>query len=296
MAKAKQAEFSLYLGPVLDALRELGGSGRPKEVQDRVAKNLGISDQIREETLKNGALKWDNQVAWARQYLVYDGLIDNSKKGVWVLTPSGNKTTLTEKQGHEIFLKHTAIIQKARKNRITEKTLEITENENEHDLNFAPEKNTSKETTLLEILKSISPIGFEHLCQRLLREIGFENVEITQRSHDEGIDGYGTLKLNQLISLKIIFQCKRYKKTVSRDKIGDFRNAVMGRAEKGIIITTGTFSEDSKREANREGAIPIELIDGERLVELFEELELGIKPVTKYEIDYKFFEEYYNIK
>ena len=296
MAKAKQAEFSLYLGPVLDALRELGGSGRPKEVQDRVAKNLGISDKIREETLKNGALKWDNQVAWARQYLVYDGLIDNSKKGVWVLTPSGNKTTLTEKQGHEIFLKHTAILQKARKNRISEKTLENTENEIEHDLDFTPEKNTGKETTLLEILKSISPIGFEHLCQRLLREIGFENVEITQRSHDEGIDGYGTLKLNQLISLKIIFQCKRYKKTVSRDKIGDFRNAVMGRAEKGIIITTGTFSEDSKREANRDGAIPIELIDGERLVELFEELELGVKPVTKYEIDYKFFEEYYSIK
>jgi restriction system protein len=146
------------------------------------------------------------------------------------------------------------------------------------------------------VLKTISPIGFEHLCQRLLREIGFENVEITQRTHDEGIDGFGTLKLNPLVSLKVIFQCKRYKNTVSREKIGDFRNAVIGRAEKGIMITTGTFSADAKREANRDGAIPIELIDGERLVELFEELELGIKPITKYEIDYNFFEEYYNVK
>jgi restriction system protein len=288
MAKDRQAEFSKYLGPVLDALRELGGSGRPKEVTDKVAKNLNVPDRIREETLKNGSSKWDNQVAWARQYLVYAGLIDNSKKGVWILTPLGQKTILNEKQGHEIFLKQVSLYQKNRKEKINEETIKKIENKSENVL--------EKEETLLEVLKSISPIGFEHLCQRLLREIGFENVEITQRTHDEGIDGFGTLKLNPLISLKIIFQCKRYKKTVSRDKIGDFRNAVIGRAEKGIIITTGTFSEDAKREANRDGAIPIELIDGERLVDLFEELELGVKPVTKYEIDYNFFEEYYNIK
>jgi restriction system protein len=288
MAKARQAEFSKYLGPVLDALRELGGSGRPKEVTDKVAKNLNISDKTREETLKNGSSKWDNQVAWARQYLVYAGLIDNSNKGVWVLTSLGQNTTLNEKQGHEIFLNQVARIQKARKEKINAENVEEIEVESENEV--------EKEETLLEVLKSISPIGFEHLCQRILREIGFENVEITQRSHDEGIDGFGTLKLNPLISLKIIFQCKRYKKTVSREKIGDFRNAVIGRAEKGIIITTGTFSADAKREANRDGAIPIELIDGQRLVELFEELELGVKPVTKYEIDYNFFEEYYNIK
>jgi restriction system protein len=288
MAKSKQAEFSKYLGPVLDALRELGGSGRPKEVINKIAKNLNISDKIREETLKNGSSKWDNQVAWARQYLVYAGLIDNSQRGVWVLTSLGQKTTLNEKQGHEIFLKQVARIQKTRKEKINEKTVE--------EIEIGPENEIEKEETLLEVLKSISPIGFEHLCQRLLREIGFENVEITKRSHDEGIDGFGILKLNPLISLKIIFQCKRYKKTVSREKIGDFRNAVIGRAEKGIIITTGTFSEDAKREANRDGAIPIELIDGERIVELFEELELGVKPVIKYEIDYNFFEEYYNKK
>jgi restriction system protein len=286
MAKSKQAEFSKYLGPVLDALKELGGSGRPKEVTDKVAKNLNISDKIREETLKNGSSKWDNQVAWARQYLVYAGLIDNSKKGVWVLTPLGQNTTLDEKQGHEIFLNHVARIRNIHKGKINVNEIEEIETDTK----------VEKEETLLEVLRSITPIGFEHLCQRVLREIGFENVEITQRSHDEGIDGFGTLKLNPLISLKIIFQCKRYKKTVSREKIGDFRNAVIGRAEKGIMITTGTFSGDAKKEANRDGAIPIELIDGERLVELFEELELGVKPVTKYEIDYNFFEEYYNIK
>jgi restriction system protein len=284
----KKAEFTKYLGPVLDALRELGGSGRPKEVIEKVAKNLNISEKTREEPLKNGSSKWDNQVAWARQYLVYAGLIDNSKKGVWVLTPLGQNTNLNEKQSHEIFLKQVSKYRKVREEKSDKENIKEIENE--------PDEEIEKEENLLEVLKSISPIGFEHLCQRLLREIGFEDVEVTQRSHDEGIDGFGTLKLNPLISMKIIFQCKRYRKTVSREKIGDFRNAVIGRAEKGIILTTGIFSEDAKREAARDGAIPIELIDGERLVELFEELELGVKPKIIYEVDYKFFEQYYNVK
>lgn len=288
MHDIKRAEFTKYLGPVLNALRELGGSGHPKEVIDKVAKNLGISDKTREETLKNGSPKWDNQVAWARQYLVYTGLIDNSKKGVWLLTPLGQNTTLDEKQGYEIFKKHVALYQKTKKEKANEKITEIIENDIINEI--------EKEETLLDILKSISPIGFEHLCQRLLREIGFENVEITQRSHDEGIDGFGKLKLNPLISLNVTFQCKRYKGTVSREKISAFKGSLEPNVDKGIMITTGTFSSEAKKEATQKGLTQIELIDGERLVELFEELELGVKPITKYEIDYKFFEEYYNIK
>jgi restriction system protein len=145
---------------------------------------------------------------------------------------------------------------------------------------------------LLDILKVIDPIGFEHLCKMLLREHGFENVEVTQVTRDDGIDGYGTLKINPFISMRVIFQCKRYKKIVSRVHVGDFRNAVMGRADKGIIITTGTFSEDAKREASRDGVIPIELIDGQKLVELFEQVELGVKAKKIYEIDYQFFEQF----
>jgi len=280
MGKIKRAEFTKYLGPVLDALRELGGSGRPREVIDKVAKNLKISDKIREETIKNGSSKWDNQIAWARQYLVYAGLIDNSKKGVWLLTPLGQNTSLDEKQGHEIFIKQVALYQKLKREKINTNEIETIE----------------KEETLLDILKTISPIGFEYLCQRLLREIGFENVEITQRSHDEGIDGFGKLKLNPLISLNVSFQCKRYKGTVSREKISAFKGSLEPNIDKGIMITTGTFSSEAKREATEKGLIQIELIDGERLVELFEELELGVKPITKYEIDYKFFKEYYEIK
>jgi restriction system protein len=291
MAKSKKAEFTRWFNPVLVALKDLGGSGRAKEVIEQVAKNENVSDEIREITIKDGSSKFDNQVAWARQYLAWEGLIDSSKRGVWTLTPLGEKTVLTENDAHEMFLKRIAIYQRLRKEKDGNGTgMEINGNK------IIDNPDTIENTNLLDVLKSISPIGFEHLCKRLLREHGFDNLEVTQRSHDEGIDGYGTLELNPFIKIKIIFQCKRYKSTVSREKVGDFRNAVMGRAEKGIIMTTGTFSEDAKREAEREGVIPIELIDGEKLIELFQQVELGVRAKTIYEIDYKFFDEYYSMK
>jgi restriction system protein len=125
-----------------------------------------------------------------------------------------------------------------------------------------------------------------------LREHGFENVQVTGKSHDGGIDGYGTLEINPFVSFKVIFQCKRYQGSVSRAQVGDFRNAMIGRAEKGIILTTGTFTKEAEKEANRDGAPPIELVDGVKLVEMFEKVELGLKPKTIYEVDLNYFQKY----
>ena len=285
--KSTQAEFTKWFGPLLNALRELGGSGRPKEVVEEIAKAEKIKDSQREEVMKSGILRFDNQVAWARQYLVWEGLLDNSKKGVWTLSSKGQETFLTQDDARTIFLKWVEIHQKAKKDKSSKDKIVQTQDQEE------PEELDNEITpTLLEVLQSVSPIGFEHVCKRLLREHGFENVHVTQASHDGGIDGYGTLELNPFVSMKVLFQCKRYKGTVSRAQIGDFRNAMIGRADKGIILTTGTFSEDAKREASRDGAPPIELIDGKKLVELFEKAELGVKPKIVYEVDYNFFETY----
>lgn len=285
--KSTQAEFTKWFGPLLNALRELGGSGRPKEVVEEIAKAEKIKDSQREEVMKSGILRFDNQVAWARQYLVWEGLLDNSKKGVWTLSSKGQETFLTQDDARTIFLKWVEIHQKTKKDKSSKDKIVQTQEQEE------PEELDNEITpTLLEVLQSVSPIGFEHVCKRLLREHGFENVHVTQASHDGGIDGYGTLELNPFVSMKVLFQCKRYKGTVSRAQIGDFRNAMIGRADKGIILTTGTFSEDAKREASRDGAPPIELIDGKKLVELFEKAELGVKPKIVYEVDYNFFETY----
>lgn len=140
----------------------------------------------------------------------------------------------------------------------------------------------------------MSPSGFENICKELLREHGFENVEVTGQSHDGGIDGYGVLELNPFVSFKVLFQCKRYKGSVSRSQVGDFRNAMIGRAEKGIILTTGTFTREAEKEASRDGAPPIELVDGKKLVEMFEKVELGLKPRTVYEVQLNYFEKFMN--
>ena len=137
-----------------------------------------------------------------------------------------------------------------------------------------------------------SPTGFEKVCRELLREHGFANVEVTKRSHDGGFDGFGTLELNPLISEKVLFQCKKYKGSVGRPEVGDFRNSTMGRADKGIVLTTGTFTHEAIKEANRDGALRIELIDGETLVKLFEKVSLGLKPKTVYEVDLNYFKSF----
>ena len=149
-----------------------------------------------------------------------------------------------------------------------------------------------EEIQLLGVLRSLSPSGFERVCQRLLRESGFESVTVTGRSHDGGIDGVGILQLNPFVGIKVLFQCKRYKGTVSRAEVGDFRNAMLGRAEKGIFITTGRFSQEASKEASRDGAPPVELVDGETLVELFERVGLGVKPRTVFDVDFSFFEQF----
>jgi len=286
MARKKQAEFLRWFGPILDALRDLGDSGRPKEVSNRIAEKLNLSDEILDETLKSGVNKFNNQVAWARQYLVWEGLLDSSKYGTWKLTETGKNTFLNEDDARKIFLKWVEIHQKPRKAE-SEKEL-IDEMEEEAPEEFEKEKTPS----LLEVLQSLSPSGFEKISQELLREHGFENVVVTGSSHDGGIDGYGTLELNPFVSFKVLFQCKRYKGSVSRAQVGDFRNAMIGRAEKGIIITTGTFTNESIKEANREGAPQIELVDGAKLVEMFEKVELGVKPKTVYDVDMNYFKKF----
>jgi restriction system protein len=142
------------------------------------------------------------------------------------------------------------------------------------------------------IVGSLLPEGFERLSQRLLREAGFVEVIVTGRSGDGGIDGYGTLQVNPFVSFKVHFQCKRYVGVVGAGQVRDFRGALQGRADKGILLTTGTFSADARREANRDGVPPIELVDGEKLMDMFVNLELGIKPIQSYEVDRAFFAEF----
>jgi len=142
------------------------------------------------------------------------------------------------------------------------------------------------------LIRSLPPSGFERLTQRLLRESGFQQVSVTGKSGDGGIDGIGTLQVNPFVSFNVLFQCKRYQGAVTPSQVRDFRGAMEGRADKGLIITTGTFTLEAKKEARRDGARPIELVDGDTLVEMFERHELGLIPKRAYDVDEKFFQDY----
>ena len=295
--KKGQADFIKWFGPVLDALKALGGSAKPREI----AEWIGVAHNIPDETLnaryeKSKQLKFPNQIAWARQYLVWEELLDSSKHGVWTLTSKGWNTKLSEKVSREIFLKWVKIFQDLRENK------ETIERETENIVK-AQESTEFKEgealikPSLIEVLQSISAVGFEHLCGRLLKEYNFENIEITQRSHDGGIDGYATLKLNPFVSLSVFFQCKRYQGTVPTEKVLAFIGVMDSnkrRVEKGLMITTGSFAKSAIEieKAN----IKLELIDGEKLVEMFEKVELGVEPKTIFEPNMSFFEKYRNMK
>lgn len=286
--KIEGAQFVRFFGPLLDALRGLGGSGTPDEVVERIAEDLKLPDDVQNELLPSGESRYRNQVAWARFYLVREGLLDSSKRGVWNLTERGRSVTLTPGQAREIFLKWVKIFQKQRRTKASkaEPTEEIVAE------GTGATSTDDYRNAVLSVLLKIPAAGFERLCQRLLREAGFTQVVVTGSTGDGGIDGYGTLSINPLVSFKVLFQCKRYTKSVAPSHVRDFRGAMAGRADKGIILTTGTFTAEARRESSRDGVPPIELIDGEKLVDMLEQLELGLRPVKTYEVDHTFFKEF----
>lgn len=288
MTRPKGAQFLRYFGPLLEALKKLGGSATPAEAVDQIARDLGLSDEAQNELLASGAPRFPNQVAWARFYLSREGLLDTSKRGVWSLTKKGLAASVTDREAREIFSRWVKIFAAERKKRKAEGG-----GPEEQAPGVGEVPQTAHRANLLSLLLGLPPEGFERLCQALLREAGFVQVVVTARSGDGGIDGYGTLQVNQLVSFKVLFQCKRYSKAVPVSQIRDFRGAMQGRADKGIILTTGTFTSDARTEAVRDGALPVELVDGEKLIRMCEELEFGLRPVKTFEIDRSFFEEFH---
>ena len=279
----KGPQFLRYIGPLVEVLKNSGGSGVTSDVIDQVIDYMQIPDEEVEQTISSGASRVRNQIQWARLYLVKADLMDSSQRGVWKLTEKGYEADLSDDSIYAIFKKVQNTLQQNKKNK-TPASLEESEDTVVED--------EAHGETLLNILKNLSPDGFEKICKRLLSEVGIHDVQITGGSKDQGIDGTGVIKVNEVVGFNIIFQCKKYKDAVVPHHVRDFRGTMQGRADKGIIITTGRFTSEAKREAARDGVPPIELIDGERLVSLFEKYKLGLKPKLVYDVVPDFFENY----
>lgn len=285
MSKSKGSQFIRFLIPIIEVLKESGGSGTVSEVIDRVIEKTKIPESEQVVTLKSGGSRVRNQVQWARLYLAYAGYIDASKRGIWSLTEKGLSVDNMIFDPLSVFNEVKRRLREAKRLE-GQRAPSVAEAEDEE---IEP---PGHRTSLLNLIKSLPPNGFERLSQRLLRESDFQKVEVTGRTGDGGIDGIGILQINPFVSFNVLFQCKRYQGAVTPSQIRDFRGAMMGRADKGIIITTGTFTLEAKKEARRDGAPPIELVDGDTLVQMLEKLQLGLIPRTTYDVDEKFFDDF----
>ena len=288
VAKKPSDRYIRFYGPILDALRTLGGSATPREVRAKVLESFPLSEQERNRVLpKSGQNAVENEISWARDFLRRLGLIDGSVAGVWRLTPEGEASHIDLAQarlmrGGVYRMMRTVVSESFGTGGITgdDSGDEITSEE------------VVATSGLLSVLRALSPGGFERLCQRVLREAGFAEVHVTGQSGDGGIDGHGVLQLNELVSFRVVFQCKRYVGSVGPGEVRDFRGSIETGVDKALLLTTGTFTRAAEAEAAKSGRVPIELVDGERLVRLMERLELGVKPRTVYDVDREFFISY----
>ena len=285
--------YNKLIMPAFTALKELGGSGTNDEILNQVIKDLNIPDEVADITHmgKVNQSELSYQLAWARTYLSKYGVIQNSARSVWSITPNFVGVDVLDEK--EIVA---SVVKKNAKKRNKPATVTTTEDSPEDDdptnddEEFPDEIKPWKEK-LAEILQTMDPYGFERLTQRVLRECGFSQVEVTKKSGDGGIDGTGKLKINGIFSFNVAFQCKRYSGVVGAPDIRDFRGSLTTNIEKGLFITTGTFSKAAREEACSPGKQQIDLLDGEEFINKLTEYEIGVHPITTYAIDEEFFKK-----
>ena len=273
---SQMIDLSSLMLRTVEALESLGNSGHIKEIDDTISDLEELSEEEQSVLMPNGKIpRFNYYCAWARTYLKQAGVVRSEKRAIWTLVDGVDRPT-DYNSAREMYLRvgREANERKSLKGKNENSDSEVLEGSevDQADLTWRGE--------LLEILKAMDPSAFERLSQRLLRESGFNKVRVLGQSNDGGIDGVGVLRVN-LISFQVYFQCKRWKGSVGSKEIRDFRGALQGRADKGLFITTGTFTSQAYDEATRDGAIAIDLIDGEDLCDLLEGLQLGIQTTIR---------------
>lgn len=273
----KVPTYDQLMNPAIQALKALGGSGTIEEIYTKVTEIVNLTDEqleVLHNPDKGGQTEIEYRLAWSRTYLKKYGILENSSRGIWALTAKGRQIDRIDPMAVKRFVLGQLKHQEA----VADKT------------GFdKPDEELTWRDALLETLIGMEPSAFERLTQRLLRESGFTQVEVTGQTGDGGIDGKGIMRLGGLLSFHVIFQCKKYRGSVSASQVRDFRGAMVGRADKGLLITTGNFTKDAVKEATRDGAPAIDLIDGDLLIEKLKELGLGVSTkrieIERVEID-----------
>ena len=284
-------QYSNLIMPTFIALKKLGGSGTNDEILNQVINDLNLPDEVADIT-HNGNVNQSElsyRLAWARTYLANYGAIQNSARSVWSITPDFVSVDVLDEKEVVAFVVKKNAEKKSRTAIVTTPKVLPEDDEPLNDDEEFPDEIKPWKERLAGILQKMDPYGFERLTQRVLRECGFSQVEVTKKSGDGGIDGTGKLKINGIFSFNVAFQCKRYSGVVGAPDIRNFRGSLTTNIEKGLFITTGTFSKAARDEACSPGKQQIDLLDGEEVINKLTEYEIGVHPVTTYAIDEDFF-------
>ncbi len=287
--------------PILQVVKKLGGSATTSEIESDIIGEMGFDDSILEPTYSDGKPQFLKGVGWARLELTRAGYLENVSQtnsyGVWALTAEGLATEVVDPEEVKRRYQETYRQERRARQESVKPGESATEYSNNAQIDAPPGDDSAWHDHLLKILLTMEPGNFERLCQRMLRASGFTDVNVTGRSGDGGIDGNGIIRIGELISFPILFQCKRWEGSVGASVVRDFRGAMQGRADRGLIITTGTFSSDARREASRDGAPPIDLVDGESLIDRLKQLRLGVKVemVEQTTVDESWWESNYGV-
>ena len=273
---------------LLSVIRALGGSGTNAEIEAHVIDELGLPDDVLEDRAPGGGSRLRTRLGLAKSELKISGFIDNPTRAVWSLTRRGSETeTLNPRQVTSEVASYYAARHQA------PESSESPQNQSGEEDDIA--KDSEWRNQLRNLLLSMPPGDFERLCKTMLEGSGFTDVRVTGRTGDDGIDGYGIFRIEGLIAMPVAFQCKRYSGSVGPNLVRELRGSLGRQAERGLLITTGTFTRGAIEESVREGGVPIDLMDGDALMDKLAELELGVREVTRTEVDVAWWESSYGV-
>jgi restriction system protein len=264
-----------------------------KEAIEKLASYFELTESELEEKLPSGRQAiFDNRVAWARAYLKMANLLENPRRGCFQITERG-KAVLKQRPDRinikflEQFPEFNASrnSEKSKETEVEQQSLVRTPEETLEAIHLKLRQNLAGE--LIQLLKSCSPSFFEVLVVDVLVKMGYGGTrqdagKAVGRSGDGGIDGI--IKEDRLGLDAIYIQAKRWDGTVGRPEIQKFAGALMGHgARKGVFITTASFTKDAIDYVSNIDR-KIVLIDGETLATLMIDHNVGVSPVTSYEI------------
>ena len=277
--------------PVVDALQRLDGAADNEQIVQAVSKILGLADELTAIPHKSGPqTEISYRIAWVKTWLKWGEMVANPQRAVWVLTEKGRRATQQDVETLRVGLRANPSL---RKKGTAPQSPDLTpENWVSVPEELEEFSDDGWQNELLGVIKGMTPAAFERLSRLMLLRLGFSQVEVVGRSGDGGIDLLGVVKINNVLSFRVLAQCKRYRESVGPGDIRNFRGAMQGRTDKGIFLTSGRFTGDARREASRDGVPEIDLVDGEALTLMLKDLQMGVatRMVEKVDVDREYFQ------